>query len=77
LLVTGAFVVKVFVLVTSFVRLKNENVSVAAVVEYNLFNNILGLEDALFVREFCNVDWRLRVVRGKLFVDSLFLLLLS
>ena len=64
-------------MVTSLVRLKNKNVTVTAVVENNLFNNVLSLEGALFIREFCNVDGGLRVVRCQLFVDSFISLLLS
>ena len=45
--------------------------------EYDLFNHILSLENALLVGEFCNVDGRLGVVRGQLLVDGLFLLLLG
>jgi len=63
MLVSGPLVVKILILITSLVRLKHENVTVARVMENDLLNDVFSLKDALFVREFCNVDWGLGVVR--------------
>ncbi len=77
MLISGSLVVEVFILVAGLIRLKHEDVSVTAVVENNLFNYIFSLENALLVREFCNVDRRLGVVGTQFFVNGFFLLLLG
>lgn len=77
MLISRALVVEVFVLVAGLVGFKYEDISVAAVVEHDLFNYIFSLKNALLVREFCNVDRRLGVVGAQLFVDGFFLLLLG
>jgi len=76
-LVALLFVFEIVVLVTSFLRLGNKDVTIALVVPNDLVNSVLNFKETVLVGELGNVVGGLWVVRAELFVVGCIFLLLS